>query len=60
MTNGRCLLCAAPQRQVALLRQLQLQLKEERTESALAEERVRDEVSREFSKLFAEMQKDFE
>lgn len=44
---------------MALLRQLQLQLKKERAEAMLMEARVREEVSREFSKLFSEMQDDF-
>ncbi|XP_045921132.1 kinesin-like protein KIF20B isoform X2 [Micropterus dolomieu] len=47
------------QRQVALLRQLQLQLKKERAESLLMEARVREEISREFSELFSEMQNDY-
>lgn len=45
---------------MALLRQLQLQLRRERAESALAEQRVRDEVSQECSKIFSQMQEDFE
>lgn len=53
-------LCVAAQGQVALLRQLQLQLRRERAESALAEQRVRDEVSQECSKIFSQMQEDFE
>lgn len=44
---------------VALLRQLQLQLKKERAEAMLMEGQVREEVSQEFSKLFSEMQDDF-
>uniref|UniRef100_A0A8C4GGY7 Kinesin-like protein KIF20B n=2 Tax=Dicentrarchus labrax TaxID=13489 RepID=A0A8C4GGY7_DICLA len=47
------------QRQVALLKQLQVQLKKERAESLLMEARVRDEISREFSELFSEMQTDY-
>ncbi|XP_029306118.1 kinesin-like protein KIF20B [Cottoperca gobio] len=47
------------QRQVALLGQLQVQLKKERAESLLMEARVREEISREFSELFSEMQKDY-
>ncbi|KAM9847987.1 kinesin-like protein KIF20B [Aulostomus maculatus] len=47
------------QRQVALLRQLEVQLKKEQAESLLMEERVREEISREFSELFSEMQNDF-
>lgn len=41
------------------MRQLQLQLKKERAESMLMEAQVREEVSREFSKLFSDMQDDF-
>lgn len=48
------------QRQVALLRQLQLQLRRAREEGALAEQRVRDEVSQECTKIFSQMQEDFE
>lgn len=54
------LFCVVPQRQLVLLRQLQLQLKRERAENMLMEARVREEVSREFSKLYSEMQDDFE
>ncbi|XP_075902218.1 kinesin-like protein KIF20B isoform X2 [Nelusetta ayraudi] len=50
----------AHQGQMALLRQLQLQLRRERAESALAEQRVRDEVSQECSKIFSQMQEDFD
>ncbi|KAM4729854.1 kinesin-like protein KIF20B [Anableps anableps] len=48
------------ERQVALLRQLQLQLKKERSENLLLEARVREEISREFSELFSDMQKDYD
>lgn len=54
-----CVCACAPQRMVALLRQLQLQLKKERAEAMLMEGQVREEVSQEFSKLFSEMQDDF-
>ncbi|XP_035028619.2 kinesin-like protein KIF20B isoform X2 [Hippoglossus stenolepis] len=47
------------QKQVALLRQLQIQLKQERAAGLLIEARVREEISREFSDLFSEMQIDF-
>uniref|UniRef100_UPI003AB04F77 kinesin-like protein KIF20B n=1 Tax=Centroberyx gerrardi TaxID=166262 RepID=UPI003AB04F77 len=47
------------QRQVALLEKLQVQLKKERAESVLLEARVREEVSREFTELFSEMQTDY-
>ncbi|XP_022604364.1 kinesin-like protein KIF20B [Seriola dumerili] len=47
------------QRQVVLLKQLQVQLKKERAESLLLEARVREEISREFSELFSEMQNDY-
>nr|XP_046257693.1 kinesin-like protein KIF20B isoform X2 [Scatophagus argus] len=47
------------QRQVAQLKQLQMQLKKERAESLIMEARVREEVSREFSDLFSEMQYDY-
>uniref|UniRef100_A0A8C9XJH7 Kinesin-like protein n=1 Tax=Sander lucioperca TaxID=283035 RepID=A0A8C9XJH7_SANLU len=53
------ILCPVPQRQVALLKQLQVQLKKERAESLLMEARVREEISREFSELFSEMQNDY-
>lgn len=53
-------LCVTVQRQVALLRQLQLQLRRAREESTLAEQRVRDEVSQECTKIFSQMQEDFE
>ncbi|XP_014861437.1 PREDICTED: kinesin-like protein KIF20B isoform X2 [Poecilia mexicana] len=46
--------------QVALLRQLQVQLKTERSENLLLEARVREEISREFSELFSDMQKDYD
>ncbi|XP_032397384.1 kinesin-like protein KIF20B isoform X2 [Etheostoma spectabile] len=46
-------------RQVVLLKQLQVQLKKERAESLLMEARVREEISREFSELFSEMQNDY-
>ncbi|XP_023183661.1 kinesin-like protein KIF20B isoform X2 [Xiphophorus maculatus] len=46
--------------QVALLRQLQVQLKMERSENLLLEARVREEISREFSELFSDMQKDYD
>ncbi|KAI3363512.1 hypothetical protein L3Q82_012110, partial [Scortum barcoo] len=49
----------AHQRQVAQLKQLQVQLKKERAESLLMEARVREEISREFSELFTEMQNDY-
>ncbi|XP_026212044.1 kinesin-like protein KIF20B isoform X2 [Anabas testudineus] len=45
--------------QVALLTQLQVQLKKERAESLLIEARIREEISREFSELFSEMQNDY-
>uniref|UniRef100_A0A668ASG9 Kinesin family member 20Ba n=1 Tax=Myripristis murdjan TaxID=586833 RepID=A0A668ASG9_9TELE len=47
------------QRQMALLKNLQVQLKKERAETMLLEARVREEVSREFSELFSEMQNDY-
>ncbi|KAM9345101.1 kinesin-like protein KIF20B [Symphorus nematophorus] len=47
------------QRQMALLKQLQVQLKKERAESLLMEARVREEISREYSELFSEMQNDY-
>ncbi|XP_029377077.1 kinesin-like protein KIF20B isoform X2 [Echeneis naucrates] len=47
------------QKQVALLKQLQMQLKKERVENLLMEARVREEISREFSELFSEMQNDY-
>ena len=51
--------CCALQQQVALLRQLQTELKQERAAGLLVEARVREEISREFSDLFSEMQIDF-
>ncbi|XP_051815708.1 kinesin-like protein KIF20B isoform X2 [Acanthochromis polyacanthus] len=48
------------QRQTALLKQLQVQLKKERAETLLMEARVREEISREFSELFSEMQSDYD
>ncbi|XP_054456474.1 kinesin-like protein KIF20B isoform X2 [Anoplopoma fimbria] len=47
------------QRQLALLKQLQVQLKKERAESLLMEARLREEISREFSEIFSEMQSDY-
>ncbi|KAM7385210.1 hypothetical protein PAMP_001304 [Pampus punctatissimus] len=47
------------QKQMLLLKQLQIQLKKERAESLLMEARVREEISREFSELFSEMQNDY-
>ncbi|XP_073337533.1 kinesin-like protein KIF20B isoform X2 [Pagrus major] len=47
------------QRQAVLLKQLQIQLKKERAENLLLEARVREEISREFSELFSEMQSDY-
>lgn len=52
--------CVIPQRQVALLKQLKVQLKKERAENLLMEARVREEISREFTELFSEMQHDYE
>lgn len=52
--------CVPVQRQAALLRQLQLQLRRAREESVVAEQRVRDEVSQECNKIFSQMQEDFE
>ncbi|CAJ1066835.1 LOW QUALITY PROTEIN: kinesin-like protein KIF20B [Xyrichtys novacula] len=51
---------AAHQKQVALLRQLQVQLKKERADNMLLEARVREEISRDFSELFSAMQTDFD
>ncbi|XP_041646285.1 kinesin-like protein KIF20B [Cheilinus undulatus] len=50
---------ATHQRQVVLLKQLQVQLKKERADSVLMEARIREEISREFSELFTEMQNDY-
>ncbi|XP_077960907.1 kinesin-like protein KIF20B isoform X3 [Gasterosteus aculeatus] len=47
------------QRHLALLKQLQMQLKKERAESLLMEARLREEISREFSEIFSEMQIDY-
>ncbi|XP_038147676.1 kinesin-like protein KIF20B isoform X6 [Cyprinodon tularosa] len=48
------------QRQVALFRQLQVQLKKERAENLTLEARVREEISKEFSQLFSNMQNDYD
>ncbi|MEQ2307013.1 hypothetical protein AMECASPLE_013954, partial [Ameca splendens] len=48
------------ERQVALLKELQLHLKKERAENLLLETQVREEVSREFSELFSSMRRDYE
>ncbi|XP_074531941.1 kinesin-like protein KIF20B isoform X2 [Halichoeres trimaculatus] len=50
---------AAHQRQVALLKHLQVELKKERANNLLMEARVREEISREFSELFSDMQSDY-
>ncbi|XP_016892657.1 kinesin-like protein KIF20B isoform X3 [Cynoglossus semilaevis] len=47
------------QKQVALLNQLQHQLKKERAEGLLTEARIREEICGEFTELIATMQKDF-
>ncbi|XP_028279989.1 kinesin-like protein KIF20B isoform X1 [Parambassis ranga] len=46
-------------RQVAVLQQLRVQLKNERAENMLMEAQIREEISREFSELFSEMQNDY-
>ncbi|XP_024857829.1 kinesin-like protein KIF20B isoform X2 [Kryptolebias marmoratus] len=46
--------------QVALVKQLQVQLKKERAANLLLEARIREEISREFSELFSEMQNDYD
>lgn len=51
--------CFVPQRQVVLLKHLQVQLKKARAESLLMESRVREDIGREFSELFSEMQNDY-
>ncbi|XP_026165629.1 kinesin-like protein KIF20B [Mastacembelus armatus] len=59
--DDKMLICKKThQRQVALLKQLQVQLKKERAESLLMEARVREEISQEFSELFSEMQNDYD
>ncbi|XP_061546729.1 kinesin-like protein KIF20B isoform X3 [Phycodurus eques] len=45
--------------QVALLRSLQTALKKERADGMLVEARLREDISREFGDIFAEMQNDF-
>ncbi|XP_061646446.1 kinesin-like protein KIF20B isoform X2 [Phyllopteryx taeniolatus] len=45
--------------QVALLRSLQMALKKERADGMLVEARLREDISREFGDIFAEMQNDF-
>ncbi|XP_031733804.1 kinesin-like protein KIF20B [Anarrhichthys ocellatus] len=47
------------QRQLALVNQLQVELKKERAESLLMEARLREEICREFSEIFSEMQIDY-
>lgn len=47
------------QRQAVLLKQLQVQLKKARAEGLLMESRVREDIGREFSELFSEMQNDY-
>lgn len=51
--------CFVPQRQAVLLNHLQVQLKKARAESLLMESRVREDIGREFSELFSEMQNDY-
>lgn len=51
--------CFVPQRQAVLLKQLQVQLKKARAEGLLMESRVREDIGREFSELFSEMQNDY-
>lgn len=58
-TLSDSVLCPIPQRHLALLKQLQMQLKKERAESLLMEARLREEISREFSEIFSEMQIDY-
>uniref|UniRef100_A0A3B3ZQP1 Kinesin motor domain-containing protein n=1 Tax=Periophthalmus magnuspinnatus TaxID=409849 RepID=A0A3B3ZQP1_9GOBI len=48
------------QNQMALLGHLQVQLKQELAESLAMEARIRDEISKEFSQIFSEMQKDYD
>ncbi|XP_013874658.1 kinesin-like protein KIF20B [Austrofundulus limnaeus] len=58
--NDKIVICKKTyQRQVALLRQLQVQLKKQRAENMLLEAQIREEVSREFSELFSEMQNNY-
>ncbi|XP_070697167.1 kinesin-like protein KIF20B [Pempheris klunzingeri] len=57
--NERTHQVSASPPQVVLLKQLQVQLKRERAENLLMEARVREEISREFSELFSEMQNDY-
>ncbi|XP_068184447.1 kinesin-like protein KIF20B isoform X2 [Antennarius striatus] len=55
--NEKILVCKQTyQRQAALVKELQLQLKKEQTENLHMETQVREDVSREFSTLFSEMQ----
>ncbi|XP_061601073.1 kinesin-like protein KIF20B isoform X3 [Cololabis saira] len=59
--NDKVVICKKThQRQLARLKQLQLQLKKERAEGLLLESRVREETSHEFSQLFTRMQSDFD
>ncbi|KAJ3610947.1 hypothetical protein NHX12_023037 [Muraenolepis orangiensis] len=47
------------QRQVALLKELQAHMEKEQEHNTLLEERVREEVSSEFTKLFSQMEADY-
>ncbi|XP_074503155.1 kinesin-like protein KIF20B isoform X2 [Sebastes fasciatus] len=59
-SDDKILICKRThQRQVVLSKQLQVQLKKERAENLLMEARVREDISREFSELFSEMQNDY-
>uniref|UniRef100_A0A8C6SPJ5 Kinesin motor domain-containing protein n=1 Tax=Neogobius melanostomus TaxID=47308 RepID=A0A8C6SPJ5_9GOBI len=48
------------QRQMALLAQVQVQLKQELAQSLEMEARIREEISKEFSDIFSHMQKDYD
>ncbi|CAN9500226.1 unnamed protein product [Ophioblennius macclurei] len=48
------------QAQVALLQQLEEQLKTERAQTLQMEARIREDIGREFSELFSEMQSDYD
>ncbi|KAM9365003.1 kinesin-like protein KIF20B [Pholidichthys leucotaenia] len=47
------------QRQAALLKELQVKLKKEQPDSLLMESQLREEICKEFSDLFSEMQNDY-
>lgn len=51
--------CRCPQKQQKLLKQLHLELKKERANNLVMEAQIREEISKEFSELFSDMQNDY-